>query len=75
MYSLMYNLAVGASFVPATYAVVENNTTIEVCVQIVTGVVAMEDTVEVETKSGIATGQRLASKLQLCRISMSPSYK
>lgn len=66
LYTHTHTTAVGASFLPVTYAVVENDTTVEVCVEIVTGVVGMEDTVEVETMSGTATGESGGTfKLQL----------
>ncbi len=39
-----------------SYIVTENTTTVEVCVAIAFGIVALEETVEVETISGTATG-------------------
>ncbi len=39
-----------------SYNVAENGTVVEVCVEIVTGTVTIEDPVEVETMSGTATG-------------------
>ena len=38
------------------YNVAEGDTTVEVCVEIIVGTVNLEDTVELETMSGTATG-------------------